>query len=150
MRLGWKGRPFKIYKFRTMIENAPDLRNPDGSAATYSNDPRVTKVGYFLRKWSLDELPQLINVLKGEMSLIGPRPELVDQINYYTCDELLRLEVKPGMSGLAQVKGRNKLSWHQRKKYDIEYVRRQSLKLDLYILIATIKVVLNPDFVFSD
>ena len=145
-RLGIQGRPFHVLKFRSMIHNAPDLRNPDGSAYTGSDDPRVTPVGRFLRKTSLDELPQLFNVLRGEMSLVGPRPDQVDQIRFYTETEKRKLLVKPGITGLAQICGRNNITWEQRKALDVEYVDRRSFWLDLAILARTIPyVILRKD-----
>ena len=145
-RLGIQGRPFHVLKFRSMIHNAPDLRNPDGSAYTGSDDPRVTPVGRFLRKTSLDELPQLFNVLRGEMSLVGPRPDQVDQIRFYTETEKRKLLVKPGITGLAQICGRNNITWEERKALDVEYVDRRSFWLDLAILAKTIPyVILRKD-----
>jgi lipopolysaccharide/colanic/teichoic acid biosynthesis glycosyltransferase len=129
-----------------MAYNAPDLRNADGSAYTGQEDPRVTRVGRFLRKTSLDELPQLLNVLRGEMSLVGPRPDQVDQLRYYTEEEKRKLLVKPGITGLAQISGRNNISWEHRKALDVEYVERQSFWLDLCILAKTIPyVILGKD-----
>jgi len=142
-RLGKGGVPFDIYKFRTMQVDAPDIRNPDGSAFTTSDDPRVIGVGRFLRKTSLDELPQLFNVFKGDMSLVGPRPDQVDQLVYYTGEEKQKLKVKPGITGLAQINGRNDISWEQRKQFDLQYVQDQSLQLDMLILLKTIPYVLS-------
>jgi undecaprenyl phosphate N,N'-diacetylbacillosamine 1-phosphate transferase len=147
-RLGRRGVPFTIYKFRTMVPDSPDIRNDDGSAFSGENDPRVTRVGRVLRKTSFDELPQLLNVLKGDMSLVGPRPDQVDQIQYYTAEEAEKLSVKPGITGLAQIKGRNGIPWQQRKRLDVEYVRQQSLWLDLRILILTIPCVLARRNIF--
>jgi len=141
-RMGRNGRPFAICKFRSMITNAPDLRNPDGSAVTDEDDPRVTKIGRFLRKTSLDELPQLFNVFKGDMSLVGPRPDQVDQIRFYTEAEKRKLLVKPGITGLAQISGRNNIPWSERKRLDIEYVDRQSFWLDVALLFKTVPYVL--------
>ncbi len=141
-RLGHYGRPFFLLKFRSMINNAPDRRNPDGSAYTGEDDPRVTWIGRFLRRTSLDELPQLFNVLRGDMSLVGPRPDQVDQIRFYTETEKRKLNVKPGITGLAQISGRNNISWDRRKTLDVEYVDRQSFWLDLRILAQTIPYVL--------
>lgn len=141
-RLGRGGRPFTALKFRTMVENAPEVRDADGSALCHAGDPRVTRLGGFLRQWGLDELPQLFNVLAGQMSLLGPRPDQADQIRYYTPDELRRLDVKPGITGLAQVSGRNNLTWAERKRLDLEYVERRSLALDLRIFAATVPLVL--------
>ena len=141
-RLGRNARPFVAYKFRTMYTGAPDLRNSDGSTFNAAADPRVTRVGRILRQTSLDELPQLFNVLCGDMSLVGPRPDQVDQIAYYTARERGRLAVKPGLTGLAQVNGRNQISWARRKELDLEYVARQTLRLDLALLARTIPYVL--------
>ena len=140
-RLGRNSKPFALYKFRTMIENAPDYRNADGSTFNSPNDARVTRVGNFLRRTSLDELPQLFNVLTGAMSLVGPRPDQVDQARFYRGDEWRRNLVKPGITGLAQTSGRNAISWAERKQVDLEYVERQSLLLDLKILWRTIPYV---------
>jgi lipopolysaccharide/colanic/teichoic acid biosynthesis glycosyltransferase len=141
-RLGRGGVPFTILKFRTMYLDAPDVRNPDGSAYNAEDDPRVTPFGRLLRKTSLDELPQLVNVLRGNMSLVGPRPDQVDQRQYYSASEVRKLEVRPGLTGLAQINGRNNIPWKQRKQLDVEYVERRSLRLDLYILANTIPYVL--------
>lgn len=148
-RLGKNGIPYTCYKFRTMFLNSPDVRNPDGSTFNEMNDPRVTKVGNFLRKTSLDEFPQFINVIKGDMSLVGPRPDQVDQLQYYTEYDKLKLLVKPGVTGLAAVEVRNAATWEQRKKLDIKYVENQSLWLDISILWRTVWVVLLHKGVFS-
>jgi len=148
-RLGKGGASFEIYKFRTMLVGAPDLRNPDGSTQQPADDPRLTRVGRILRQASLDELPQLINVLRGEMSLVGPRPDQVDQLNYYTPEERRKLAVKPGITGLAQVSGRNAITWEQRKRLDLDYVERASLGLDLRILLKTLPTVLLQRGVFT-
>ncbi|MFB3778141.1 MAG: sugar transferase [Bryobacteraceae bacterium] len=144
-RLGRYGRPFNLLKFRTMVAGAPDWRNPDGSAYSSDRDPRVTPVGRFLRKTSLDELPQLVNVFLGDMSLVGPRPDQADQIQYYSGEEMEKLRVKPGITGLAQISGRNSIPWETRKALDVEYVRRGSLALDLAILFKTIPYVLKRE-----
>jgi len=149
-RLGLHARPFTLLKFRTMIRDAPDLRNGDGSAYTGAHDRRVTRVGRILRKASLDELPQLFNVLRGEMSLVGPRPDQVDQIRFYTEKEMRKLDVKPGITGLAQISGRNNISWERRKALDVEYAGRQSFWLDLSILARTIPYVLLRKDIHSD
>ena len=142
-RLGRNASPFTLRKFRSMYQNVPDPRNPDGSTQTKPNDPRVTKVGRFLRRTSLDELPQLFNVVRGDMSLVGPRPDQVDQLRFYTQTEKRKLNVKPGITGLAQISGRNNISWERRKCLDVEYVDRQSIWLDLSILARTIPYVLR-------
>jgi lipopolysaccharide/colanic/teichoic acid biosynthesis glycosyltransferase len=147
-RLGKDGKPFTMYKFRTMFVNAPDIRNSDGSTYNAEDDPRVTPIGRFLRKTSLDELPQLINVLKGEMSLVGPRSDQVDQLQYYTERDRRKLLVKPGITGLAAVEVRNAATWDQRKQLDIEYVNHQSLWIDILILWRTVGVVLRRKGVF--
>ena len=147
-RLGHGGKPFMILKFRTMEQNAPDLRNPDGSTFNGGDDPRVTRIGRLLRQTSLDELPQLFNVLNGSMSLVGPRPDQVDQSAYYTAEEHRKHLVKPGITGLAQIKGRNSISWSERKQLDLEYVSRQSLRFDLRILAQTFPYVLERRDVF--
>ena len=149
-RLGQHGKPFQIFKFRSMKINAPDIRNEDGSAFSGDDDPRVTKLGKFLRKTSLDELPQFINVLWGQMSLVGPRPDQVDQIQYYTEHEKQKLLVKPGITGLAQISGRNSISWEQRKELDVSYSLNHSVLGDLAILVRTMPYVLlrrdvNPE-----
>lgn len=141
-RLGLRGRPFRLYKFRTMRYGAPDIRNADGSAFSSAEDPRVTRAGHFLRQTSLDELPQLVNVLFGDMSLVGPRPDQVDQLSYYTVEERRKLDAKPGLTGLAQIGGRNSIPWQERKRLDIAYVENQSLLLDCRILLRTIPYVL--------
>ena len=142
-RLGLHGKAFRLLKFRTMYHGAADLRNEDGSAYTGAGDPRVTSIGRWLRKTSLDELPQVFNVLRGEMSLVGPRPDQVDQLPYYTETERRKLLVKPGITGLAQISGRNNIAWAQRKALDVQYVERQSLWLDLKILLKTVPCVLS-------
>lgn len=142
LRLGKNGVPFRLLKFRSMVNNPPDIRNEDGSAFTGADDPRVTRVGRFLRKTSLDELPQFFNVLLGSMSLVGPRPDQIDQRKYYSEVEEKKLLVKPGITGLAQISGRNKISWEQRKALDVYYVENQSLWLDLVIILKTVPYVL--------
>jgi lipopolysaccharide/colanic/teichoic acid biosynthesis glycosyltransferase len=148
-RLGRDAIPFNLYKFRSMRVDAPDWRNPDGSTFSSDDDPRVTLVGRFLRKTSLDELPQLINVALGQMSLVGPRPDQVDQLQYYTDKDKQRLLVKPGITGFAQISGRNSIPWESRKALDIEYLRRHSTWLDLAILLKTIPYVLRREGVNS-
>ena len=141
-RLGRNGKPFDLYKFRSMRVDAPDIRNPDGSAFSGEGDPRVTPIGRFIRKTSLDELPQLFNVFKGDMSLVGPRPDQVDQIRFYDEQEKRKLLVKPGITGLAQISGRNDISWKMRKALDVRYVEERTFLLDLEILMRTIPYVL--------
>ena len=141
-RLGIGGKGFRIYKFRSMKVNAEDIRNPDGSAFSGENDPRVTPLGRFIRKTSLDELPQFINVLLGDMSLVGPRPDQVNQLQYYTDEEKKKLLVKPGITGLAQISGRNSISWEERKRFDVIYAEKNSVLGDLAIILKTIPYVL--------
>jgi len=141
-RLGKDGVPFTLYKFRTMRDGALMVRNEDGSAFVGAGDPRLTRAGRFLRDSTLDEIPQLINVLKGEMSLVGPRPDLVEQLELY--DDLMRrkLEVKPGMASLSLVHGRNSLAWYKRAELDVYYVDHRSLLLDAKIFLMAFLMVL--------
>ena len=142
-RLGRGGRVFTLCKFRTMSCGAADLRNSDGSAYSAADDPRVTRLGRFLRTSSLDELPQLFNVFLGDMSLVGPRPELPDQIRFYSENDKRRLCIRPGLTGLAQISGRNEIPWERRRQLDVEYVERRSLALDVSILLHTVSYVLR-------
>jgi lipopolysaccharide/colanic/teichoic acid biosynthesis glycosyltransferase len=146
-RIGRYGRPFEIVKFRTLA-NAPAHDPADYliSAA----DPRITRVGAFLRRWSLDELPQIWNVLRGEMSIVGPRPTLRYQVDQYDEFQRRRLEVLPGVTGWAQVSGRNELDWPERIKLDVWYVDHRSLALDLSILVSTLKVLFRPSSIYND
>lgn len=144
-RLGKDGEIFEIYKFRTMYVDAPDIRNEDGSTFNSDNDPRVTKVGNILRKTSLDELPQIFNILKGEMSFIGPRPDLPDHYELYSEGDKKKLLVRPGVTGYAQANGRNSNSWSQRIAMDIYYIENYSLILDIKIFFKTIFSVLKQE-----
>lgn len=144
-RLGKDGKIFDMYKFRTMYVDAPDLRNEDGSTFNSDDDPRVTKVGKILRKTSLDELPQILNILKGEMSFIGPRPDLPDHYDLYSEDDKKKLLVRPGVTGYAQANGRNSNSWAQRIAMDIYYIENYSLILDIQIFFKTIFSVLKQE-----
>jgi undecaprenyl phosphate N,N'-diacetylbacillosamine 1-phosphate transferase len=139
-RVGQNKRVFKIFKFRTMAVGA---EKKGAGICVNENDERITRVGYFLRKNSLDELPQLFNVFKGEMSLVGPRPTLPYQVEKYDREQLRRLLVKPGITGWAQVKGRNAISWPERIEYDIWYIDNWSFWLDLKIIFLTMLVVLK-------
>lgn len=136
-RVGKAGQIFHVYKFRSMVQDA--ALSGLGTTAS-SQDSRITRVGLFLRAWSLDEFPQLLNVVRGEMSLVGPRPTLAYQVAQYTPEQRLRLEVKPGITGWAQVNGRNALPWVERIELDVWYVEHLSLWLDLRILVRTIGV----------
>ncbi len=149
-RCGKNGREFRMIKFRTMIQDAEDLqeklyaqKDVDGPVFKLFNDPRVTRFGSLLRRTSLDELPQLINVLKGEMSLVGPRPLIMDEMRFSPSWRDARLRVKPGITGLWQLHSRSQPEFHEWIRYDIEYVKRQSFMLDLKILIKTALVVLR-------
>lgn len=147
-RLGKNGEIFLIYKFRTMVENAEDKGM---GVFTNKSDPRITRVGKFLRKTSLDELLQLFNVIKGEMSIVGPRPPVPYhpyKYNEYSNNQRLRFTVRPGITGYAQVNGRNKLSWDERIKYDIKYVKNCSFLLDLKIIIKTFFKMLNNNDIY--
>lgn len=139
-RVGEGGRIFKLYKFRSMVDNAINMGL---GVETEKDDFRITKIGRFLRNWSLDELPQILNVLKGDMSLIGPRPALPHQVEKYNAFEKTRLKVKPGITGWAQVNGRNILSWKERIKLDVWYVDNWSIFLDFIILVKTPIIVLT-------
>jgi colanic acid biosynthesis glycosyl transferase WcaI len=141
-RIGMNCRPFEMLKFRSMYVNAPDIRNSDGSTFNAVHDARLTPAGRFLRKTSLDEIPQLINVLRGEMSFVGPRPDLPDAIRHYRASDHLRLSVPPGITGLPQVRGRNTLPWELRRDMDVEYVETRSLWLDIRIILMTFPAVL--------
>lgn len=146
-RVGLDEKYFDVIKFRTMIDNAENIGS---GIMTDREDPRITKVGKILRKTSIDELPQLINILRGDMSLIGPRPVPVGHYKKYTNYEKKRFIVKPGITGWAQVNGRNNLTWNERIKKDIWYVENMSFFLDLKILIKTVKVVLLSEGVYSE
>ncbi|MGI6711912.1 MAG: sugar transferase [Bacillota bacterium] len=139
-RLGKDGRIFKIYKFRTMVQGAQFL----GSGMyVEENDTRITPLGKWLRETSLDELPQLINVLKGEMSLVGPRPAPLHHLSKYDDTQRKRLLMKPGLTGWAQIKGRNEILWPERIAYDLWYLEHQSLLLDFYIILKTVALVFS-------
>lgn len=135
-RPGLNGQLFDLYKFRTMSNE----RGHDGNLLP--DNKRLTKFGQFLRKTSLDELPSLFNVLKGDMSLVGPRPLLIKYLPYYTKRERIRHNVRPGLTGLAQVSGRNNLDWGERLEKDVEYVESLSFFLDVKIIVKTIAIVL--------
>lgn len=148
-RTGKGGRRFTMYKFRTMVTNADELKETyaDLNELTWpdfkiSNDPRMTRIGRFLRKTSLDELPQIYNVLKGQMSLVGPRPTSFD-VSAYSLWHTERLEVLPGITGLWQISGRSDVDFNERLRLDIEYIENQSFLLDLKILLYTIVVLFN-------
>ena len=137
-RIGLEGRPFLIFKFRTMIVNAEKV---GAGVFVEKNDARITKAGKFLRHTSLDELPQLINIFRGDMSLVGPRPTLSYQVDKYDDRQRRRLKAKPGVTGWAQVNGRSALTWPERIELDLWYIDNWSLYLDLKILVKTFRVV---------
>jgi lipopolysaccharide/colanic/teichoic acid biosynthesis glycosyltransferase len=139
-RIGKGGRPFRLCKFRTMVVGAERLGR---GLELEKNDPRITRLGGFLRRTSLDELPQLFNILKGEMSVVGPRPTVRSQVDRYTAAQRRRLEATPGVTGWAQVHGRNLLSWPERIDLDVWYVDHWSLGLDLRILLATVPMLFS-------
>lgn len=138
-RPGKDGKIFKMIKFRSM-KNALDAQGnllPD--------EQRITPFGQKLRATTLDEMPQLFNVLKGDMSIVGPRPQMPEFLEYYTPDQMRRHEVKPGMTGLAQVSGRNNLSWEEKFNLDVQYVENHNILLDFKIMLKTVKVMLNKE-----
>ena len=149
-RIGKNGKPFVLYKFRTMHVDAEArlaelraLNETDGELFKMRKDPRVTSVGRWLRRFSLDEIPQLINVVKGDMSLVGPRPPLAREVAGYPADMRRRLVVKPGLTGLWQVSGRSDLSWEESIRLDLTYVENWSLAMDLAILARTVSAVVR-------
>ena|SRR5690625_1474671 len=143
-RPGRQGRPFKMVKFRTML----DSKQPDGTILP--DKVRLTNFGTWLRSTSLDELPELWNVLKGEMSLVGPRPLLMEYLPLYSTEQYRRHEVRPGITGWAQINGRNALHWEERFKLDVWYVDNQSFWLDLKILLLTLKKVLKREGITAE
>lgn len=153
IRVGKDGRLFRFYKFRSMIVNAEDMleqlqdqNEMEGPAFKIKDDPRITRIGKFIRKTSLDELPQLVNVLKGELSLVGPRPPLPREVEQYTPRQMKRLTVKPGLTCYWQTQPhRNSLSFDQWLALDLQYINERSALVDLKILFATVKVVFHGD-----
>ncbi|ALC82644.1 MULTISPECIES: sugar transferase [Bacillus] len=150
VRIGKNEKPFKMYKFRSMVSDAEErltelLKHNEVSGAMFKmkKDPRVTKVGKFLRKTSIDELPQLINVLKGEMSLVGPRPPLPREVEEYTNYDKQRLLVVPGCTGLWQASSRNSVGFKEMVELDLEYIKKRSLIFDSYIILKTIFILLG-------
>jgi lipopolysaccharide/colanic/teichoic acid biosynthesis glycosyltransferase len=137
-RVGMHGEPFELYKLRTMVTGAEHI---GAGMAVNRGDPRITRVGALLRRFSLDELPNLVNVLRGEMAIVGPRPTIQAQVDQYTDRQRRRLEVKPGITGWAQVHGRASLPWHERIELDVWYVDNRSLRLDLRILARTVRLL---------
>ena len=149
-RLGRNGKPFKMYKFRSMMVNAPDIRNEDGSTYNGDDDPRVTKVGRFMRKTSIDELPQFLNVLFGDMSLIGPRPDPLDDMEIYTEHQKKKLNVRPGITGYNQAYYRNSVEQNEKFEHDVYYAENISFFLDIKIFFKTIATILTRDNVYND
>lgn len=148
-RVGRDGRVFDCFKIRSMVANAEELKESlshlneaDGAAFKIREDPRVTRVGKFVRRSSLDEFPQLLNVLRGEMSVVGPRPQIPEEVDQYRPEHRARLKVKPGLTCLWQVSGRNDVDFEEWMRLDREYVERRGLKLDLYILTRTLPAVI--------
>jgi lipopolysaccharide/colanic/teichoic acid biosynthesis glycosyltransferase len=146
-RVGRGGEPFELWKLRTVVPGAESM-----GAGIYvvEGDPRITRTGRLLRRFSLDELPNLINVLRGEMAIVGPRPTVQEQVDRYTDRQRRRLEVKPGITGWAQVNGRTSLPWPERIELDVWYVEHRSLRLDLRILARTIRMLATGHGLYSD
>jgi lipopolysaccharide/colanic/teichoic acid biosynthesis glycosyltransferase len=151
-RIGRGGRPFTMTKFRTMVVDADRMRHrlaeaneKDGRMFKIRHDPRITRVGRVLRRCSLDELPQLFNVVQGDMSLVGPRPPLPDEVAGYDEVELRRLAVKPGLTGLWQISGRSDLSWDETVTLDLRYVDNWSPSVDVGVLFRTVRAVVSGD-----
>lgn len=149
-RVGKDERDFKMYKLRSMRVNAPDLVMEDGSTYNGADDPRMTRIGAFMRRTSLDEIPQFFNVLKGDMSVVGPRPDLRRETELYEGDEGEKLTVKPGITGYAAVYGRNSLPWHDRLALDVYYVRNVTFALDVKVFFRTFSTVFKQEGVFVE
>jgi len=147
-RLGKHGKVFKMYKFRSMKVNAPDLRNDDGTTFNSEDDSRLTKIGKLIRKTSIDEAPQLVNVLKGDMSIIGPRPDLPEHRELYEGNEERKLEIRPGVTGYNQAYFRNTVPWKERIYNDIYYIDHLSWLLDMKIFLKTAISVLKGENIF--
>ena len=147
-RLGRYGKPFLMHKFRSMKVNAPDIRLKDGSTYNGDDDPRVTKLGRFIRKTRLDEIPQILNVLKGDMSLIGPRPDPLDWLDKYKDDEKVFLNVRPGITGYNQAYYRNSVDAQGKIDNDVYYAKNICFALDMKIIVKTIKTVLFRENVY--
>jgi lipopolysaccharide/colanic/teichoic acid biosynthesis glycosyltransferase len=147
LRVGRDGEPFELWKLRTMVPGAESM-----GAGIYvvEGDPRITRTGRLLRRFSLDELPNLVNVLRGEMSIVGPRPTVQEQVDRYTERQRRRLEVKPGITGWAQINGRTSLPWPERIELDVWYVEHRSLRLDLRILARTARMLATGHGLYSE
>ncbi|MFS1001600.1 sugar transferase [Enterococcus casseliflavus] len=151
-RVGKNGKSFKMYKFRSMFIDAEEkleqllkYNEIEGAMFKMKDDPRITKVGKTIRKYSVDELPQLWNVLKGDMSLVGPRPPLSREVDEYSAYDMQRLLVKPGCTGLWQVNGRNDVDFHDMVELDLKYIINQSILYDMKIILKTVIVMMKPD-----
>lgn len=149
-RLGMHQKKFKMYKFRSMKINAEDIRNADGTTYNDKNDPRVTKVGKIIRELSLDEVPQILNILKGDMSFIGPRPSPLGNFHLYTEDYLRKFTIRPGITGYTQVYFRNNCTIEERQKNDLYYVDNINLLLDMKIVYLTARKVLRREDIYSE
>lgn len=150
-RVGKDGRQFTMYKFRSMKVDAPDLVMQDGSTYNGADDPRLTRVGAFMRRTSLDELPQFINVLNGTMSVVGPRPDLLRETKLYRGNEIEKLLVKPGITGYSAVfGGRNSSAWHDRLKLDVWYVHHVSFPLDAKVFFKTFGTIFSQEGVYIE
>jgi lipopolysaccharide/colanic/teichoic acid biosynthesis glycosyltransferase len=147
LRVGRDGEPFQLWKLRTMVPGAESM-----GAGIYvlEGDSRITRTGRLLRRFSLDELPNLVNVLKGDMAVVGPRPTVQEQVDRYTDRQRRRLEVKPGITGWAQINGRTSLSWPERIELDVWYVEHRSLRLDLQILLKTARMLATGHGLYSE
>jgi lipopolysaccharide/colanic/teichoic acid biosynthesis glycosyltransferase len=146
-RVGKDGRPFELLKLRTMVPGAESM-----GAGIYvlEGDPRITRVGRLLRRFSLDELPNLVNVVRGDLAIVGPRPTVQEQVDRYTDRQRRRLEVKPGITGWAQINGRTSLPWPERIELDVWYVEHRSLRLDLRILARTARLLATGHGLYSE
>ena len=150
-RRGYKGEVFEMLKFRSMKMNAPDIRNKDNSTYNSPNDPRVTKIGKILRKSSLDEIPQLINIFKGDMSFIGPRPDTADKnIRDLSAIQRKRLDVRPGLNGNSQAFFRNAIDLQSKLQYDAEYARKVNFRMDCIIFFKTIDTVIRRKNIYKN
>ncbi|HEV2061801.1 MAG TPA: sugar transferase [Solirubrobacteraceae bacterium] len=145
-RIGKDGRPFDMLKLRTMVAGAESIGS---GLAVNEGDPRITRVGAFLRRFSIDELPNLVNVLRGEMAIVGPRPTVQVQVLQYTERQRRRLSVKPGLTGWAQVNGRASLKWDERIELDLWYIEHRSWRLDLRILARTLKILVAGEGIYK-
>jgi lipopolysaccharide/colanic/teichoic acid biosynthesis glycosyltransferase len=145
-RVGRDGRAFELYKLRTMVTGAETI---GAGLAVDAGDARITRIGALLRRTSLDELPNLINVLRGEMSLVGPRPTVQVQVDRYTARQRRRLDARPGLTGWAQVNGRASLPWHERIELDLFYIEHRTWRMDLEILARTIRLLLTGEGLYK-